>query len=447
LKENNKKDFAMTLCTTKKIEFARSRGRKIEAQFSGGDVTSDGGILLLRMVDQKLGLTRRIAGFIEDPRQQSKCDHEQITMLRQRIFGLALGYEDLSDHITLRRDKALQFAVEENEELASSSTLCRLENRITTEAMWKISEALVDVFIGSHKKPPRKLVLDFDATNDPVHGSQLGAVFHGYYDQYCFLPLYVFCGEFLLAAYLRPGDSDAAKHTWGILALLVRKLRQAWPKVKIVFRGDSGFCRHQMMGWCDREKVDYIIGIGKNDRLLEASQVLIDQAADRYGQTGDKQRLFGSFDYAAKTWKRSRRVIVKAEHTDKGSNPRYVVTSLRGDARYLYDKVYCARGEMENRIKEQQLYLFADRTSCMNWLPNQFRLLLSGLAYTLLQTIRRLGLCHTDLAAARCDTIRLKLLKIGAVIIENSRRIRFLLSSAYPLQRLFRQVVANLEDG
>lgn len=437
----------MTLCTTKKIEFARSKRRKIEAEFKGGDVTSDGGILLLREVDRKLGLIKKIAGFIEDPRQQDKCNHEQTTMLRQRIFGLALGYEDLNDHITLRKDKAFQVAVEQQDHLASSSTLCRLENRITTKAMWQISEALVDVFIESHKKAPKELILDFDATNDPVHGDQLGAVFHGYYDQYCFLPLYVFCGEFLLTAYLRPGDSDAAKHAWGILALLVKKLRQKWPRVKIVFRGDSGFCKHKMLDWCEKNKVDYIIGIGKNSRLLAASQALIDQAAGQYRQTGKKQRLFGDFEYAAKSWSRHRRVIVKAEHTFKGSNPRYVVTNLSGDPQYLYDKIYCARGEMENRIKEQQLYLFSDRTSSMNWLPNQFRVLLSGVAYTLLQTIRRLGLAGTDLAKARCDTIRLKLLKIGAVIIENTRRIRFLLSSAYPWQNLFRQVVANLEGG
>jgi hypothetical protein len=318
---------------------------------------------------------------------------------------------------------------------------------MTRRALWKISEALVDVFVGSHKNPPKKLVLDFDATDDPVHGDQLGGVFHGYYGGYCFLPLYVFCGEFLLAAYLRPGDSDPAGHAWGILALLVKKLRRAWPKVKIVFRGDSGFCRPQILEWCDKEKVDYIVGIGKNKVLLRASQGLIDQSAERYDRTGKKQRLFDDFDYAAGTWKRSRRVIVKAEHTAKGSNPRYVVTSLTGAPQYLYDKEYCARGEMENRIKEQQLYLFADRTSCMNWLPNQFRMLLSGIAYTLLQTIRRLGLCGTELAHARCDTIRLKLLKIGAAVVENTRRIRFLLSSAYPWQRLFRQVVANMKAG
>jgi hypothetical protein len=437
----------MTICNTKKIEFARSKGRKIEAEFAGGDITSDGGILLLRMADRKLGLIEKISSAIEDPRDQGKCDHKQIAMLRQRIFGLALGYEDVNDHITLRGDKAFQAAVEKSADLASASTLCRLENRITRRALWKISEALVDVFVGSHKKPPKKLVLDFDATDDPVHGDQLGGVFHGYYGGYCFLPLYVFCGEFLLAAYLRPGNSDAAGHAWGILALLVKKLRRAWPKVKIVLRGDSGFCRHQILDWCDKEKVDYIVGIGKNKVLLRASQGLIDQSAERYDRTGKKQRLFDDFYYAAETWKRSRRVIVKAEHTAKGSNPRYVVTSLAGAPQYLYDKMYCARGEMENRIKEQQLYLFADRTSCMNWLPNQFRMLLSGIAYTLLQTIRRLGLCGTELAHARCDTIRLKLLKIGAAVVENTRRIRFLLSSAYPWQRLFRQVVANMKAG
>ena len=434
----------MTVCTTKIIEYSRCKRRKVQAEFSGGDITSDGGVMLLREVDRRLQLTKRIAATLNDPRCPSKTRHSLLHMLRQRVFGLALGYEDLNDHNTLRKDPAIQTAVDQDQDLASTSTLCRFENWIGPDALRDISRTLIDIFIESFDKAPRELILDFDSTDDAVHGKQLGAAFHGYYDHYCFLPLYVFSGNKLLVAYLRPGDSDNARHAWAILSLLVKLLRQAWPDVDIIFRGDSGFCRHQMLNWCDRNNVSYIVGIAKNSRLNDLAEPWLIEAAVGYLCSQEKQRLFGDFFYAANTWKYERRVIVKAEHSALGENPRYIVTNLPGDPQQLYEKVYCARGESENRIKEQQLCLFADRTSCMNWLPNQLRLLLSSVAYTLLEALRSSALKGTQLAKARCDTIRLRLLKIGAVIIRNTRRVRFLLSSSYPMQHLFFKVAKRL---
>jgi hypothetical protein len=306
---------------------------------------------------------------------------------------------------------------------------------------------LLDQFIASKRRPPKRLILDFDATDDAVHGQQEGRFFHGYYDHHCFLPLYVFCGNQLLVSYLRPSKIDAAKHAWAILALLVKRLRQAWPRVRIIFRGDSGFCRWRMLSWCERHEVGYIVGLAKNKRLNALTATLQDEAATCFSATDTKVRWFTDLHYAAASWNRKRRVIAKIEHTAKGGNPRYVITNLEGDSRHLYEQLYCARGEMENRIKEQQLDLFADRTSCHRWWPNQFRLLLSSLAYTLLEAIRRLALQGTELARAYVGTIRLKLLKIGAVILRNTRRVRFLLASACPYQKLFFHVAARLAPG
>jgi len=434
----------MTVCNTKQLEFSICKGRKIKGQFSGGDITSDGGVMLLSQIDKKLHLTKRLSLVINDPRVKKRCDHSTLSLLRQRIYGLCLGYEDLNDHDTMRKDIGLQTAVARDSDLASASTLCRFENQVDPKTLWAISEIFVEHFIESFKKKPKRLILDFDSTDDPVHGRQMGSFFHGYYDHFCFLPLYVFCGTKLLVAYLRPSNIDNAQHAWAILSLLVKRLRQVWPKVKIIFRADSGFCRHRMFEWCEKNNVSYIVGIAKNSRLLEKSTHLIDRACQQYAATGIKQRLFDNIWYAAGTWKRRRRVIVKAEHNAKGQNPRYVVTNLSGDAKQLYDKLYCARGEAENRIKEQQMCLFADRTSCMNWLPNQFRLLLSSLAYALMEAIRSVALTGTQFAKARCDTIRLKLFKIGAVMVRNTRQVRFLLSSAYPYRSLFMRVSRRL---
>jgi len=306
-----------------------------------------------------------------------------------------------------------------------------------------IHRVLVEQFIASFAEAPTELILDFDATDDPVHGHQEGRFFHGYYDEYCFLPLYVFCGEQLLVAYLRSAKRGAERHALAILSLLVRRLHAAWPEVRIVLRGDSGFCRWRMLAWCDRNGVQYIVGLAKNEALKRLAASGMAQAAERYAATGAKARVFTEFEYAASTWDKRRHVIARLEHDAKGDNPRFIVTSLPGEAQALYEKVYCARGEMENRIKEQP-QLFSDRTSCHAWWPNQFRLLLSSLAYVLLEAIRRLGLHGTELAHAYVATIRLKLLKIGAVILRNTRRVRFLLSSAHPEQELFRLAATRL---
>ncbi len=388
-----------------------------------------------------------VARRLSDARQRGKVEHCFVAMLRQRVFALALGYEDVNDHAELRHDLALQTAAERDRALASPSTLSRFENAAGRDWAWAIHEALVEDFIASHREAPEELILDFDATDDAVHGKQEGRFFHGYYDHYCFLPLYVFCGERLLVSYLRPSKIDGARHAWAILALLVKRLRQAWPGVRIILRGDSGFCRHKMLSWCERHGVGYITGLAKNARLNDLAAAWMEAAAEGFEAKGEKQRLFGEFAYAAGTWKRTCRVIARIEHGPKGANPRYVVTNLDGEAQDLYEKLYCARGDMENRIKEQQLDLFADRTSCHGWWANQFRLLLSSLAYTLIETIRRRALAGTQMAHAQAGTIHLKLLKVGAVILRNSRRVRVHLSSAYPHKALFMRAAARLDPG
>ncbi len=435
----------MTEYTQQSFDFPAVKRRQVEARFDGGDITSDGGVLLLRQADQKLGLTAAIAKVLGDNRRQASCQHDLPSLLRQRIYALALGYEDLNDHHSLRQDLAIQTAVERDSLLASASTLCRWENRADQQAAWDIHQVLIDQFIASFKRAPKRLILDFDATDDRVHGMQEGRFFHGYYDHYCFLPLYVFCQDQLLVSYLRPSRIDGAKHAWAILALLVKRLRQTWPKVRILFRADSGFCRWRMLRWCEMNHVDYLVGIARNNRLNAQAKSFLTMAQQTFDSTGRKQRSFHVIYYAANSWDQRRRIIVKAEHSAKGSNPRYLVTNLEAQPKYLYDRLYCARGDMENRIKEQQLDLYADRTSCHAWWPNQFRLLLSSLAYVLLEAIRRLALEGTELGNAYVGTIRLKLLKIGAVILRNTRRIRFLLSSAYPYQTLFAHVTAKLQ--
>jgi hypothetical protein len=436
----------MTNCTSNPIRFKGVKGRKVEVFFSGQTITSDGGGMLLRAADEAIGLLSRVGSCFTDVRRKASCEHSVENLLRQRVYALALGYEDLNDHDKLRQDPALQTAVGRDVDMASSSTLCRFENSVDAKTMWALSSVLVEVFIESHKKAPDEIILDFDATDDEVHGHQEGRFFHGYYDHYCFLPLYVFCGDHLLAAYLRPSNIDAAKHSLGILGLLVKRLCEAWPQTRIIVRADSGFCRWKLMRWCDNNGIDYLLGLAKNSRLLKQAQPLLNEVHERFVQSGSKQKIFGETQYAAESWDKERRVIIKAEHLEKGSNPRFVVTSLPDDPQGLYQQ-YCGRGEMENRIKEQQLYLFADRTSCGKWLPNQFRVLLSALAYTLLNTIRQKALAGTELARARCDTIRLKLLKIGASVIRNTRRVILMLSESSPYKALFRLAASRLCAG
>jgi Transposase DDE domain group 1 len=431
-------------CTQVELSFPSFDRRKIEANFTGGSVSSDGGLLLLRQADRRLGLVKALDAVLPDPRDPALVKHRQVDLLRQRIYGLAQGYEDLNDHDTLRHDLVWQSAVEREEALASSPTLCRLEQRVNRRAAVAFHRVLIEKFIASFEQAPEELILDFDATDDPVHGNQEGRHFHGYYGNWCFLPLYVFCGEQLLVAYLRPSNIDPARHAWAILKLLVERLREAWPAVRIILRADSGFCRWKMLHWCEWASVDYIVGLARNCRLEALGAGLMAEAQAAFAAEGHKQRHFGWLNYAAKTWNKERRVIAKAEYSDKGRNPRFVVTSLEGDAQQIYDKVYCARGEMENRIKEQQLGLFSDRTSCHGWWANQFRVLLSAAAYVLVETIRRVGLKGSELARAQVSTIRLKLLKIGTVIVRNTRRIRLFFSSAYPYQALFKGACAAL---
>ena len=391
----------MTQCYQNSMEFPRVHRRVVEARFDGGEITSDGGALLLRQADRYLGLTQAVAEALSDPRRRKSCAHDVRSLVRQRVYAAA----------------------------------------------WRLHQVLLEQFIAGLEVVAKELILDFDATDDPVHGEQAGRFFHGYYRRYCFLPLYVFCGDQLLVSYLRPSNIDAAKHSWAVLSLLVRRLRQAWPAVRIIFRGDSGFCRWKLLRWCERHGVDYIVGLAKNERLNALTAAHRREAAAEVAETGEKVRRFTELVYGARPWDRPRRVIAKIEHSRRGANPRYIVTSLAGDPQALYERLYCARGDMENRIKENQLDLFADRTSCHAWWPNQFRLLLASLAYTLIETIRRIGLKGTALAHAYVGTIRLKLFKIGAVILSNTRRVRFLLASTGPNQDLYFLVARRLAGG
>lgn len=438
----------MTQCNSQPIVFSSLAHRQVVTDFSGGAITSDAGALLLREVDRKLGLIDQLDAVIPDPRNPALITHQQATMLRQRIFAIALGYEDGNDHQTLRDDPLMQLVTERgidpDQPLASPPTLCRLENRVMRQTLADIAKVFVDVFIASHEKPPEELTFDFDASDDPVHGNQVNRFFHGYYDHYCFLPLYVFCGHHLLCAYLRPANIDPAKHSWAILALLVKRFREVWPNVRITFRGDGGFCRWKMLRWCDKHGVFYIIGLAKNSRLKKMAQPFVDQAEAQFKATDTKQRIFTDVEYAADTWDKARRVIVKAEHLELGPNLRFVVTNLDGPPQTLYDNTYCQRGECENRIKEQQLGLFADRTSCHEFVPNQLRVLLSAAAYILLQHLREKALAGTELAEAQVPTIRLKLLKIGGLIKHSFRRIVLHLAGGYPTQNLFRVIAAKL---
>jgi len=438
----------VTKCNREALVFSSIFRRKISADFDGGRLTSDAGGLLLREVDRRIGLSRALAAGITDPRDPDKVIHDIQTMLAQRIGGIALGYEDLNDHETLRTDPIMQMLAEQAPEsalpLASPATLCRFENRINRQSLVRMSQALVEQFIASFKCPPKELILDFDATDDRVHGDQEGKFFHGYYDQYCFLPLYVFCGERLLCAYLRPSNIDAALHSRAILRLLVNRLREAWPQTRIIFRADAGFCRWKTLKYCDKNDVGYVVGLARNPVLERMVLPCTALAHSQFVLTGEKQRDFYEMCYAAGTWDRARRVIVKAEYLDQGPNTRFVVTNLDHTPKAIYDGLYTQRGEMENRIKEQQLGLFADRTSCHKFVANQFRLLLASAAYVLIEHLRREALCGTEFARAQVSTIRLKLFKLAARVCVSVRRVVLHLSSSYPHQPILQHIVARL---
>ena len=437
----------MTKCYSNPLLFSPLKRRKIEVEFSGGDITTDAGALLLREIDQELDLSSSIAKHIKDQRDPRLITHQLETLIKQRLFGIALAYEDLNDHNELRKDAGLQTAAGQFDTLASPSTLCRLEQWADRKTAIGLHQELFNQFVKQFKCTPKQLILDFDATDDPVHGNQVGKFYHGYYRHECFLPLHVYCGHFPLVSYLRPSWMDPAKHTLAILSLLVKALRKQWPEVEIIFRGDAGFCRDKFMRWCDRQSVKYILGLGQNAALNRFSQSEINSAEKAFESTGEKQRLFKSFLYQAGSWKAERQVIVKAEHTYYGSNPRYIVTNLLGSAQHLYEQMYCARGDMENRIKEIQLDLFADRTSCHEWWPNQLRLLFSTFAYVLVHTLRSKYLASTRWAKSTIGTIRLKFLKVAAVVIQNTRRIRFLFSSHYVYQNDFCELVKAINTS
>ena len=432
--------------STHKIEFGRLGRRLVQGQFDGGSMTSDAGVMLLGATDRKLGLMQAAARCIADPRRALLVTHSAADLLRQRVYGLALGWEDLNDHGALRCDVAMQTAVGVDRPVASAPTLCRLEKWADKATAWRLHEVLVEQFIASFKTAPKELVLDFDATDNPLYGQQEARFFHGYYDSYCYLPLYVFCGQQLLCAYLRPSRIDGAKHSAAILKLLVKRLRQKWPQVRIVFRGDSGFCRQRIINYCERADVHYIIGLARNARLQGITEFLELAMKDAFEQTGLKQREIGEFAYAAQSWAQERRVITRLEYGQQGNNPRYVVTNLAGKAQELYDAVYCQRGEAENRIRQAQFGLFATRTSCHVFQSNQLRMLLAALGYVLIERLRALALAGTALATAQVDTLRIKLLKVAAVVTRNTRRIRLYLASNWPSADIFAHAMSQLHS-
>jgi hypothetical protein len=460
-----------TECNRKALEFQGLGRRKIVGRFDGGTISSDGGGLLLRECERATGIVRRFAGCFADHRGAEQIEHTAQELIAQRVYALALGYEDLIDHDALRHDPLLAALVgkldpsgqsrkrkaDRGKALAGKSTLNRLEltkEGATAAERYKKIEAkaaevesfVVEVFLDAHDAAPVEIVLDLDATDDPIHGGQEGRFFHGYYDEYCYLPLYIFCGEHLLCAKLRPSNIDASEGALEEVERIVFQIRGRWPRTRILLRGDSGFCRERLMAWCEANGVDYVLGLARNRRLTGQIEEGLQQARSVYEQAHHAARVFVEFAYRTlDTWSRERRVVAKAEHLERGPNPRFIVTSLSGDPRRLYEEVYCARGQMENRIKEQQLHLFADRTSAATIRANQIRLWFSSVAYLVMQAVRRLALKGTELAQAQCATIRLKLLKIGAQVRITVRKVWVSLAEGCPYQHVFIQAYENLQ--
>lgn len=459
----------MTQCNQSPLTFQPLGSREVVAAFDGGKVTSDAGGLLLREIEQRFHFVEHFARCFTDHRDPERIEHTVRELVQQRVFGLCLGYEDLNDHDQLRHDPLLAVLVGKTDPLgedrlssknrgkalAGKSTLNRLEltpRRASASSRYKkivgnvadMQRFLVEAYIAQQRTCPDRIVLDVDATNDPIHGHQLGRFFHGYYDEYCYLPLYIFCGDHPLCALLRPSDIDGAAGASKQIQRIVQRLREEWPGIEIVVRGDSGFCRDPIMTWCEQNGVDFLFGLAKNKRLIKILGGELQRAKERFTATGQPAREFQDFPYQTrKSWARARRVVGKAEHLAKGSNPRFVVTSLSAEkypAQTLYEQEYCGRGQMENHLKEQQLFLFADRTSCHTLRANQIRLLMSTVAYVVLRALREFGLCETELATAQCDTLRRKLLKIGAVVRCSVRRVSVSLSESYPFRGLFEGV-------
>jgi Transposase DDE domain group 1 len=453
-------------CSADMFGFARVESRSVVASFDGGAMTSDAGGLLLGATDRAIGLIERFAGCFVDRRERELIEHEVRTLVGQRVYGLALGYEDLNDHDQIRHDPLMAVLAgklsgrrKDCAAVAGKSTLNRLElSRPEPSKYHKIShdpaaiESLfVDLFMEAHERAPRQIVLDLDATDDPLHGDQEGRFFHGYYDCYCYLPLYIFCGRHLLAARLRPSSIDGAAGAVEETQRIVARIRRRWPRVRILLRADSGFAREALMAWCEANGVDYVLGLARNERLVGEIAAELAAARAESRRTGRPARRFRDFQWTTrKSWSQRRRVIAKAEATGGEDNPRFIVTSLgrheiRG--RRLYEKVYCARGDMENRIKECQMDLFADRTSAATMRANQLRLWFAAMAYVLLCALRRIGLAHTRFARASCGTIRFTLLKIGALVTISARRVKFAMASACPARDAFRHAHVLLTDA
>ncbi len=451
----------MTECNQTAFPFEAHFSRQVVARFDGSQMTTDGGALLLRAVDRKIGLLKRVTGCFRDAREPERVEHSLPELLAQRIYALALGYEDLNDHEELRRDPLLAVLAgkrELAEPLAGKSTLNRLELTPAGEPQGEryhkitysgeaLDALLVEIFLEAHAKPPQEIVLDLDATDTPLHGQQEARFFHGYYGHYCYLPLYIFAGEHLLCARLRPSNQDASAGSVEEVARIVRQMRCRWPHVRIILRADSGFCREELMAWCEKHRVDYVFGLARNSRLRRKIARQLREAQQEHRRTGKAARVFTEFFYCTrKSWSRARRVVAKAEYLEKGENPRFVVTSLDAQvwpAQKLYAQLYCARGEMENRIKEQ-LSLFSDRLSTETLRANQLRLYFSSLAYVLVHALRRLALAGTEWATAQVETIRLRLLKIAAEVRLTARRIWVRYSRAYPWKALFAAAYAAL---
>jgi hypothetical protein len=454
-----------TECNNELFKFPAVEKRAVIAGFDGGTMTSDAGALLLGQADRKLRLTARLAGCFTDHRDDRLVEHSVATLVKQRVFGIALGYEDLNDHDDLRHDPVLATQLgklkatrKDCAPAAGKSTLNRLElSRAAPTRYHKIAHdaaaiegLLIDVFVESHSTPEKEIILDLDATDDPIHGHQEGRFFHGYYDSYCYLPLYIFCGDQLLASKLRVSNIDGAAGAKDEIARIVTQLRRHWPQTRIVLRADSGFCREELMAWCEDNGVHYVFGLARNARLVKAIGKQLATAKAESERTGRPARRFKEFRWSTlKTWRQRRRVIGKAEWTGGEANPRFIVTSLTaaegyGEAKALYEKTYCARGEMENRIKECQADLFADRTSTATLQANQLRLWMASMAYVLVESIRRLALAMTPLAQATCGTIRRKLFKIGALVTISVRRIKIACASACPYKTIFASAHAAL---
>ncbi len=453
-----------TQCNTNQLEFlpfksstSNERTRRVLGRFDADKVSSDGGAVLLREAEHRFRVIRRLSECFTDHRDHRYVTHSLFSIVAQRVLAICCGYEDVNDHDRFRNDPMAEMFCGTSSPLAGKSTLNRMELTGSEAQRYKkivadfgaMERLLVDLFLRFHKQNPKKIVLDIDVTDDPVHGNQEGKFYHGYYRKYCYAPSYVFCGRHLLGCRLRKANQDSAAGAVEEIERIVSGIRRKWKRTRIIIRGDSGFCRDELMSWCEENGVDYILGMARNSRLMKRVKKEVRNACVEHRETRKASRRFKSFRYCTKkTWSRGRRVVCKAEHLEKGRNTRFVVTSLKHEeycAKTLYEKIYCARGEMENRIKAQQLQLFSDRTSTHWMRSNQLRMYFSAFAYILMECVRRVGLKGTRYSMAQCDTIRLKLIKIGTVVRTSARRVVLSFSESYPYTNLFRQVLWKLQ--